>query len=84
MNYPKLVRRPDVLALLKISRSNLYQKINQGLWTKPIHLSTRAVAWVESENEQVLAAMIAGNTQEEIKTLVKMLEQNRQQFKAVV
>jgi len=83
MNFPRIVRRPEVLNLLKISRSNLYQKISQGLWPHPIHVSTRSVAWIESENEQVLAAMISGQSQEEIKELVKTLVESRKQFKGV-
>ncbi len=83
MNYPRIVRRPEVLNLLKISRSNLYQKISLGLWPSPIQLGARAVAWIESENEQVLAAMIAGQSPEEIKELVRALVENRKQYKGV-
>ena len=83
MNNPTIIRRPEVLELLKISRSNLYQKIDQGLWPTPIQLGARAVAWLSSENEQVLAAMISGQSQDEIKELVKKLIEDRQQFKGV-
>jgi prophage regulatory protein len=83
MNYPKIVRRPEVLELLKISRSNLYKKIDNGLWPKPISLGSRAVAWLSSENEQVLAAMISGQSQDKIRELVKRLIKDRQQFKGV-
>jgi prophage regulatory protein len=81
MDYPKIVRRPEVLELLCISRSNLYKKIEQGLWPKPINLGARAVAWISTENEQLLNAMIAGQSQEEIKQLVKALEESRKQLK---
>ncbi len=83
-NYPQITRRPEVLEFLKISRSNLYQKIEQGLWPKPIQLGARSVGWLSTENEQVLAAMIAGHSPDEIKHLVKTLVENRKQFKAVV
>jgi prophage regulatory protein len=83
MNHPKIVRRPEVLELLCISRSNLYKKIEQGLWPKPISLGSRAVAWLSSENEQVLTSMIAGQSQEEIKQLVKTLVEARKQFKGI-
>tara|TARA_B100001063_G_scaffold242251_1_gene270573 strand:+ start:1879 stop:2133 length:255 start_codon:yes stop_codon:yes gene_type:complete len=83
MNYPKIVRRPEVLELLQISRSNLYKKIEQGLWPKPIQLGARAVAWLSNENEQVLAAIIAGQSQNELKQLVKTLEEARKQYKGV-
>jgi prophage regulatory protein len=81
MNHPKIVRRPYVLELLQVSRSCLYKKIEQGLWPKPINLGARAVAWLSTENEQLLDAMIAGQSQEEIKQLVKTLEENRKQLK---
>jgi prophage regulatory protein len=84
MSYPKIVRRPEVLELLKISRSNLYKKIQQGLWPKPISLGARAVGFLTTENEQMLAAIIAGESPEEIKQLVKALEKSRKQFKAVL
>lgn len=83
MNYPKIVRRPEVLELLQISRSNLYKKIEQGLWPKPIQLGARAVAWLSNENEKLLAAIIAGQSKEEIKQLVKTLEEARKQYKGV-
>jgi prophage regulatory protein len=83
MNHSHIVRRHAVLELLQISRSNLYKKIEQGLWPKPISLGSRAVAWLSSENEQVLTSMIAGQSQEEIKQLVKTLEESRKQFKGV-
>ncbi|CCK75264.1 Phage transcriptional regulator, AlpA [Oleispira antarctica RB-8] len=83
MNHPKIVRRPAVLELLQISRSNLYSKIENGLFPKPIQLGVRAVFWLSTENEAVLAAMIQGQSQEEIKHLVKTLVEARKQFKAV-
>jgi prophage regulatory protein len=68
--FPVITRRNEVLELLKVSRSCLYNKINAGLWPKPISLSERAVGFLSTENEKVLAAMIAGQSEEEIKELV--------------
>jgi prophage regulatory protein len=82
-NYPKIVRRPEVLKLLQVSRSNLYKKIEQGLWPAPIQLGARAVAWLSNENERVVGAMIAGQSKEEIKQLVKNLEESRKEYKGV-
>jgi prophage regulatory protein len=82
-NSSIVVRRKEVLELLKISRSNLYQKIEKGLWPTPIQLGARAVAWLSNENEKVLSAMIAGQSQDEIRELVKRLIKDRQQFKGV-
>jgi len=76
-NFPIITRRIEVLNLLKISRSCLYNKINAGLWPAPIQLSSRAVGFLSTENEKVLAAMIAGNSEEEIKELVQSLMKAR-------
>jgi prophage regulatory protein len=73
MSYPRIVRRPEVLEFLQISRSNLYDKINKGLWPKPLSLGARAVGFLSTENEKVLAAMIAGQSEDEIKELVQSL-----------
>lgn len=73
MSYPRIVRRPEVLEFLQISRSNLYDKINKGLWPKPLSLGARAVGFLSTENEKVLSAMIAGHSEEEIKELVQSL-----------
>jgi prophage regulatory protein len=78
MSYPKIVRRAEVLNLLKISRSNLYQKNQKGLWPAPIPLGARAVGWISSENENVLAAMISGQDQDQIKLLVRDLLKQRE------
>lgn len=77
MSYPRIVRRPEVLEFLQISQSNLYDKINKGLWPKPVSLGARAVGWLENENEKVLAAMIAGESTNDIKQLVSSLMKER-------
>lgn len=76
-NHPVIIRRPALLNYLQISRSNLYAKISKGLWPKPILLGVRSVGWLESENEQVLAAMIAGESTNDIKQLVSSLMKER-------
>lgn len=83
MNYPKIQRVPEVLEFLQLSRSNLYKKIQLGLWPKPINLGARAIGFLSTESEQVLSAMIAGKSQEEIKELVKTLVESRNQEQGV-
>jgi prophage regulatory protein len=73
MSYPRIVRKQETLEFLQISKSNLHIKISKGLWPKPISLGERAVGFLSTENEKVLAAMIAGQSEEEIKVLVKSL-----------
>lgn len=44
-----LLRLPEVLRRVGISRASLYQMVKRGLFPKPIPLSQRSVAWLDSE-----------------------------------
>lgn len=59
------------------SRSTLYLRITQGLWTKPVSLGGRTVGWPASEVATINAARIAGKSDDEIRDLVKQLEADR-------
>lgn len=60
-----------------LSRSTIYLRIAQGLWTKPISLGARAVGWPSSEIDTLNAARISGKSDEEIRALVVKLEAAR-------
>jgi len=75
--HPRLIRKPEVLALTGLSKSTLHNRINDGLFTPPISLGARAIAFVESEVEAVIRAMIAEQQPAEIKELVTNLIQQR-------
>ena len=60
-----------------LSRSTIYLRVSQGLWTKPVSLGARAVGWPSDEVEAINAARIAGNTDDEIRALVTELEAAR-------
>jgi len=60
-----------------LSRSTIYLRISQKLWTKPVSLGARAVGWPSDEVEAINAARIAGNTDDEIRLLVTKLEAAR-------
>ena len=45
----EVIRRTEVLKLVPISVSGLYQKISDGHFPKPIKLGLRAVGWKKSE-----------------------------------
>ncbi|MGM1051003.1 MAG: helix-turn-helix transcriptional regulator [Pseudomonadota bacterium] len=47
----KLIRIKDVMGLTGLGRSTVYKYMNLGLFPKSVKLTTRAVAWVESEVE---------------------------------
>lgn len=77
--HPQLTRKPEVLAQTGFSKSTLYNRINDGLFIPPISLGARAVAFVASEVDAVIQAMIAEKTPEQIKALVSNLIQQRKQ-----
>lgn len=72
-----ILRLPAVKSESGLSRSTLYLRINQGLWTKPISLGGRSVGWPASEVVTLNAARIAGKTDYEIRALVQTLEADR-------
>ena len=45
----EVIRRDEVLKLVPISVSGLYQKISDGHFPRPIKLGLRAVGWKKSE-----------------------------------
>lgn len=72
-----ILRLPSVKSESGLSRSTLYLRISQGLWTKPISLGGRSVGWPASEVVALNTARIAGQSDTEIGELVKMLESDR-------
>lgn len=72
-----IFRLPAVKAESGYSRSTIYLRISQGLWTKPVSLGARAVGWPSGEVAALNAARIAGKSDEEIRALVAKLEAAR-------
>jgi prophage regulatory protein len=77
----KILRIPAVKSESGLSRSTIYLRIAQGLWTKPVSLGARAVGWPSDEVAALNAARIAGKTDDEIRTLVAKLEAARKDLK---
>ncbi len=76
-----ILRLPAVKSESGLSRSTIYLRVAQGLWTRPVHLGIRAVGWPSDEVEAINAARIAGCTDDEIRILVKKLEAARKTVK---
>ena len=72
-----ILRLPAVKTDSGYSRSTIYLRIEQGLWTKPIKLGARSVGWPANEVAALNAARIAGKSNEEIHALVTELESSR-------
>ena len=59
------------------SHASIYNAIKAGLFTKPVRIGDRAVGWPSQEVQAIVAARIAGKTQEQIRELVCKLERAR-------
>ena len=73
----EIIRLPEVSRTTGLARSTIYLRIEQGLLPKPVSLGGKAVGWPASEISQINAARIAGKSNEEIKSLVDELENQR-------
>jgi len=57
-----LIRLDQVKARTGLSRSTLYAYINEGRFSRPVTISDRCVAWVESEIDAWIAERIASRS----------------------
>ena len=76
-----ILRLPAVKSESGLSRSTIYLRISERLWTKPVALGPRAVGWPSDEIEALNAARIAGKTDDEIRALAAKLEAARKDAK---
>lgn len=44
-----ILRLPDVIEQIGLSRSSIYQKMAEGSFPKPIRLGKRAVGWLKKD-----------------------------------
>ena len=70
-------RLPRVLAARAVKKTKHYQDIADGLWTDPVRLGKRTVAWPAHEVTILNAAATAGATPEELRDIVKQLHTER-------
>jgi prophage regulatory protein len=77
-NMPHAILRIPAAKLQSgYSRSTIYLRISQGLWTKQIRLGPRCIGWPAHEVAALNAARISGKTDVEIRGLVVKLESAR-------
>ena len=59
------------------SHASIYTAIKTGLFTKPVPIGERSVGWPDYEVKAINSARIAGQTEAQIKELVKRLHAKR-------
>lgn len=75
----KFLRLPAVLGFRNCGRSSHYSDIQKGLWTTPVKISAKSVAWPEHETQAINSARLAGKSDEEIRELVSHLHALRKE-----
>lgn len=60
-----------------IGRSTIYLRISQSLITSPVSLGANSVGWPLHEIDAIIAARVAGKSDDEIRLLVSELETAR-------
>lgn len=69
----KIIRPGSAMGRLGIRKSAFYNWVQKGLLPPPFKLGKRAAGWLEEEIEEIVALMVAGRTEEEIRARVKEL-----------
>jgi prophage regulatory protein len=75
--HTTILRTRSVLERRGRSRSSHYADIKAGLFVKPVLIGLRATGTPDYEVDTLIAARIAGKTDEEIRALVIKLEADR-------
>ncbi len=77
-NQPiSLIRRKKLEQRMGIGRSTIYLRISQSLITSPVSLGANSVGWPLHEIDAIIAARVAGKSDDEIRLLVSELETAR-------
>lgn len=61
------------------SHASIYGLIRVGLWTQPVKIGERSSGWPDDEVKAIIAARIAGASDEQIRELVNRLHAKRAQ-----
>lgn len=78
----RLLRLDAVLIATGLKPTPLYEQVQSGLFPRAVKIGARAVAWPAHEVDAVLAARIAGKTDDELRTLVAELQAGRARLAA--
>ena len=77
-DYFELIKKPEVLVMTCSSKSKHHTDIIKGLMVPSIAIGSRSVAYLKYEVLAVIAAQIKGQSDDEIRSLVKQLVAQRQ------
>ena len=81
MKSPIFVNLENILSELGIGRTTMYQRIKLGTFPEIVKLGTRSLGWSSEEFEDVVNAIRAGLTDDEMQELVREIHNGRSKFK---
>ncbi len=73
-----ILRLTEVKKKTGLSRATIYAQQTQRVFPPRVNLGPRAVGWIESEVDAVIAARASGGDETSLKTLVELLVASRQ------
>lgn len=76
-NSITIIRRKQLEQRMGIGRSTIYLRISQSLIPSPVSLGAHSVGWPVHEIDAIIAARVAGKSDDEIRLLVAELETAR-------
>jgi len=79
MTTIKILRKTEVIKITGLSSTTIYERKKAGLFPPSINLGGRAVGYVENEVIELLNGYAAGYSDEQIKSLVKLMIEQRKQ-----
>lgn len=74
---PVLLRIKQVEQLIGLRRGAIYARIRDGLFPRPCKIGKRASAWPQHEVVYINLAIIAGRSDDRIRSLVRSLVEQR-------
>jgi prophage regulatory protein len=72
-----LLRLPDVIKRMGVSKATIYNMINEGTFPVPVKMGARTSVFPEHEVVKLQYAIIAGASNEEVKKIVMDMQEMR-------
>lgn len=82
--FLQLIKNAEARAALGVGHTTFYENLNAGLVTPSVRLGVNSVAWPKHEIQAIVAARIAGKSDDQIKELVKQLVADRSKLPSII
>ncbi|MBU2883010.1 AlpA family phage regulatory protein [Psychrosphaera sp. B3R10] len=79
-NQTRIIRKPEVIQLLGISKTTLHYRIKDGLLPQPFPLGANSVGWLNTEIRHIQAVIVSGASTSELKAAVKEIVSQRKEM----